>query len=304
MGKRVLVTGASGFIGAHLCAALLRAGAEVHGLTRRSRVPVAGMHWWHVDCCDLEQLRGLYADLRPQIVYHLAGFSTGTRALEAVMPSLQQNLISSIHLMLVATELGCERLVLPGSLEAPQENNAIPSSPYAAAKGAMRDYAAMFHTLYKTPLVLARLFMVYGPAEHHLHKLVPYVCLALQRGEAPRINSGARAVDWIFVEDAINGLLALGLTPRLEGRSVDIGTGQMTTVREVVERLVNIARASVEPQFGNVSNRSMEQERVANVAETAALTGWRASVALDEGLRRSYEWYARMGTKTEREVGV
>jgi nucleoside-diphosphate-sugar epimerase len=90
-------------------------------------------------------------------------------------------------------------------------------SPYAAAKFAASAYGRMFHALYHTPVTILRLFMVYGPGQQDLRKLVPYVTLALLKGEMPRVSSGVREVDRIYVDDVAAGYLAAATATGVEG---------------------------------------------------------------------------------------
>lgn len=298
VGKRILVTGARGFIGGHLCRHLLAAGAEVHGVSRRpanettSEAP--GLRWWQADLADRAAVSRLFAALRPALVFHLASKVAGARDLALVAPTFDANLASTVHLLGAAAEMGCERLILTGSLEEPASSGAaaVPSSPYAAAKAAASAYGRMFHALYDTPVVLARLFMVYGPAQPDHRKLVPYVTLSLLRGEAPQLSSGTRAVDWIYVEDVVAGLLAIAAAgPQLHGQQVDVGSGSLVTVRGVVERLAAIIDPTIPLGFGDLGDRPREQVRRADVEQTAAQIGWRPQTSLAAGLRATVDWY-------------
>jgi nucleoside-diphosphate-sugar epimerase len=149
----------------------------------------------------------------------------------------------------------------------------------------------MFRELYRTPVVTARLFMVYGPAQRDLTKLVPYVTLSLLRGEPLQLTSGTRLVDWIYVDDVIRGLMALAHAPSLEGRVVDLGSGNLVTVRELVERLNQLTGSRSQLDFGNVPDRPMERVRVADVAATRAQLGWKPTITLEDGLKRTVDWY-------------
>lgn len=296
MSDRVLVTGATGFIGGHLVARLRAEGAEVHVLGRAD--PPAkppGVRWWRADVADREAVKAVVQQVRPGVIYHLASHVVGARALDAVGPTLAANLLGTIHLLLAAAETGGPRLVLTGSLEEPEPamSPPVPSSPYAAAKWAAGGYARMFHALWDVPVVLLRLFMVYGPAQRDLNKLVPYVTLALLRGEAPRLASGTRPVDWIYVDDVVEAILRAGRASDVIGETLDVGSGELVAVRTVVETLVELVNPSVTPAFGALPDRPMEQVRQAQVgATTALLEGWRPLVPLREGLARTAAWYA------------
>jgi nucleoside-diphosphate-sugar epimerase len=149
----------------------------------------------------------------------------------------------------------------------------------------------MFHQLWGTPVVLARLFMVYGPEQRDLSKVVPHVTLALLRGAQPKLASGKRPVDWVYVDDVVDGLLRVGLVPGLEGMQVDLGSGKLVPVRTVVERLYELVAPGAEPPFGGIPDRPMEQVRVARSDESDELLGWSAQVSLDEGLASTVDWY-------------
>ena len=290
----MLVTGASGFIGSHLCRRLCSVAAEVHAVSRTACPRISGrIRWWRADLADIESARRLFDAVRPEVVYHLAGHVLGARDVELVVPTFQSNLTSSVNLFTVATQIGCDRIILPGSLEEPEGDcaEAVPSSPYAAAKWAASSYARMFHALYDAPVVITRIFMVYGPGRQSSQKLIPYVTMSLLRGEPPKLSWGTRSIDWVYVEDVVDGLLAAALKPGLEGSRVDLGSGTLVTVRGLVERLVELVDTNVRPQFGGVPERPLEQVRAANLAETREKLGWMPATSLDDGLRRTVAWY-------------
>ena len=294
-GARVLVTGAGGFIGLHLARRLAEAGATVYGADRLPRprgLPVA--RWFRADVAEAGPADRLFVRARPEFVFHLASHVTGTRDIGAVLPCLRSNLASTVNLLVAAARHGVKRFVLAGSLEEADGGGApaVPSSPYAASKSAATLYARMFHALYGVPVVLARLFMVYGPGQRDRTKIVPYVSLALARGERPRLSSGRRPVDWIYVGDVVEALLALGIGPALEGGRFDVGSGRLVTVRSVASRLARLSATGVRPEFGALPDRPMEQVRRADARATSRATGWRARTSLAEGLKRTYAWYA------------
>ncbi len=295
-GARALVTGASGFIGSHLRQRLGELGAEVHAVSRQERPAEAAAAeiWMQADVADFEACRALVAEARPDFVFHLASHVAGARDAALVEPTFTANLQSTVALLSALTEPGCRRIVLAGSMEEPDGADlaAAPSSPYAAAKWAAAGYARMFHALYGLPVARARIFMVYGPDQKDERKLVPYVCRSLLAGEAPRLTSGARAVDWIYVADVVEGLLAMATAPGLEGESLELGTGRLATVREVVETLHRIAGdGAPAPVFGELADRPLEQSPVADPGPAEQRTGWRPRVELADGLARPLAWY-------------
>jgi len=295
-GTTALVTGASGFIGALLCERLQHFGAEVHAVSRSARSNPAGgaVRWWRGDLAEQGTVDSLFAGVKPDIVFHLASEVTGSRDLGLVMPTFRGNLLSAVSILVAATEHGCKRLVLAGSLEEPDETEsaiAVPTSPYAAAKWSASSYARMFHALYRTPVGIARLFMVYGPHQRDLRKLIPYVTLALLRGETPRLSSGQRPVDWIYSDDVVDGLLAMGLHSAVDGETFNFGSGELVTTRRVVEMLYEIIGAGITPVFGALPDRPMERIKQADIVKTRQVLGWSPAVALYQGLEQTVAWY-------------
>lgn len=296
--QSVLVTGASGFIGSYLCHQLCQRGATVHGTTRNRSVTTliqSPVQWHYGDISNADDLRRILTEVKPDLVFHLAGYVSGSRSVEAVLPTLHSHVVGTVNLLTLLAELGCQRLVIARSLEEPDRDTtlSIPSSPYAAAKWSSYLYAQMFHQLYQLPVVGARLFMVYGPAQQDTAKLIPYVTLSLLKGEAPQLSSGKRQVDWIHVEDAVEGLIAIALAPGIEGKTFDFGSGTMTSIAETVQRLVQLVDPSIQPQFGALPERPLEQIRAAMISETHAAIGWQPKIEFDRGLAQTVQWYSQ-----------
>lgn len=277
-------------MGWHLCKALTAVGAEVHGLSRTACVDnlVPGCEAWAVDLTDIEAVRAALSKIQPQLIYHLAGMVTARQDLDLVLPMLQNNLVGTVHLLLTVAEIGCERMVIVGSSEEPTDGT--PTSPYAAAKAAASMYARMFNKVYSLPVVVVRPFMTYGPRQEPT-KLIPYTILALLRGESPRLSSGRRVCDFVYVLDIVRGLLKVGVEPDLEGQTLDLGTGKGTSVREVVEFLVELSGSASLPLFGALPDRLDERPQIADRDATRRLLDWEPLWSLRDGLMETIEWY-------------
>ncbi len=293
-GQNILVTGASGFIGPHLCRRLCAGGANVHAVSRAVQpVNQDSVHWWRIDLTEISNVRNHLRTIKPDVIYHLAGYAAGGRELDLVLPTFHSNLTTIVNLLTVAAEIGCRRIILPGSLEEPDTDNieAIPSSPYAASKWASSSYARMFHRLYKTPIVILRVFMTYGPGKQNPRKLIPYVITSLLRGQTPKLSSGQRQIDWIYIDDVVDGMIAAVNAPDVEGCTFDVGSGALISIRTLVQHLAKHIGSSSHPLFGVEPDRPMEQVRVANIADTYTKIGWKPMTSLDKGLEYTVDWY-------------
>lgn len=291
---KVLVTGATGFIGGHLCDALVALGADLHGLSRTASKQnlVSGCKAWAVDLTDLARVKDTISKIQPRLIYHLAGMVTARQDLNLVMPMLQNNLLCTVHLLLAAVRSGFERMVIAASSEEPMTRapDGVPNSPYAAAKAAASMYARMFHKIYRLPLVVALPFMVYGPGQEPT-KLIPHTILALLRGESPNLSSGERVCDFVYVLDVVRGLLRAGLQAGIDGSTIELGTGEGTKIRDVVEVLVDLSGSISRPAFGAIPDRIGECPQIADKDTSRRLIGWEPLWSLQESLKETVAYY-------------
>jgi nucleoside-diphosphate-sugar epimerase len=223
-------------------------------------------------------------------VFHLAGAVTGVRDLAAVVPTFEGNLTSTVNVLTAVAETGGARVVMAGSLEEPDDPAEAPSSPYAASKLAALQYARMFQSLYGVSIVVPRVYITYGPGQDDPKKIIPYVVSSLLRGESPKLSSGTRPVDWVYVDDVAEGLVAAAMAATVTER-VDLGSGELVTIRAIIEKIAALIPSTPgTPLFGALPDRPMEQVRVADVATTTRHIGWAPRTPLDEGLRRTLDW--------------
>jgi nucleoside-diphosphate-sugar epimerase len=297
--ETALVTGAGGFLGTCLMSRLAATGVRAIGSSRRPPAPgsvPADAEWRLCDVEDAEAVQRLVREVRPTTVFHLASQVRGTRELAAVLPMFRANLASTVYLLAAASEAGCRRVVLAASMEElPVDQPA--RFPYAIAKRAATEYGRFFQNTYGLSVVSARIGMAYGAGQRDIAKLVPHVILSQLEGKAPRLASGSRRADWTYVEDVADAFIACMNVESVEGTVVEIGTGEGTSVGDIAERLAAIT-GGPRPEIGALADRSNDCDVVADADTTARLIGWRARVSLDEGLRRSVEWY-----RTERAAG-
>jgi nucleoside-diphosphate-sugar epimerase len=211
-----------------------------------------------------------------------------------VLPTFQGELVTSVNVLTAVADIGVTRIVMAGSMEEPGLGE-IASSPYAAAKAASRGYGAMFHRLHGVPVVMTRIFMTYGPGQS-VKKVIPHAIITLVQGRPLKIASPRRLVDWIFVDDVIQGLLAVAFTSGMEGNSLDIGSGELIEIGDVVRRICALVQPDAPVEFGSTSERAVEQGQRADVVRTSALTGWCPTVSLDDGLKLTVEYLTQSGS--------
>ena len=296
-GQRILITGASGFIGSALSKKLIEYGAIVYGNARRKEEVHEKMIWKTGDLTDMDFVKNLIEEVNPDFIFHLASFVIGERGPEHVLPTFRNNLVTTVNLLNAAQKSKCKRIILGGSSEEPdpEEENIVPVSPYASAKIASTNYARMFYQLYGTPVSIAKIFMVYGPGQKDHNKLLPHVILNTLQGESPKVSSGNRLVDWIYLDDVVDGLITMtNPAYNIDGKTVDLGSGQLISVKEMTNMTIRLINPEVNADFGALKDRPYEQVRVANIEKTFRQIKWRPKVPLKTGLKNKIDFYKRL----------
>jgi UDP-glucose 4-epimerase len=289
-GARVLVTGASGFIGSHLAARLTSLGAEVRGTTR-STIGFAPFRFQKLALEDHEGLRQLVAELQPQIVFHLAARMERDRRLDLLVPMLLANTLSTAVLCeslppgarLVILGSGEDYGAQPGPWVETQREQ--PISPYGLSKVAAAAVVASAHTAFGVRAVTARPSVVYGPGQR-AGQFLPSLISALIAGERFAMTPGEQLRDFLYIDDLVDGLLALASGEQF-GRVFNLCSGISTRIVDLAKKAqALIGKGSL--GIGDLPYRA--SEAMVQMIDPSAMKqafGWEAKITLDEGLRRT-----------------
>ena len=306
---KILVTGGAGFIGSHVVDAYVAAGHEVLVLDdlssgKREHVhPRARL----VECNILDPAAiELVRRERPEAVNHHAAQMDVRRSVADPLFDARVNVLGTIGLLDAAREVGARRFVFVSSggavygeqetFPAPESHPTWPVSPYGVSKRAGELYAHFFQAQYGLPFVALRYANVYGPRQdpHGEAGVVAIFSQKMLRGEPVTINGdGAQTRDYVYVGDVARMSL-LALDHDACG-PVNVGTGIETDVNTLARLLKAAAGSRSEVRHGPA--KPGEQRRsVVDAGRAAAVYGWRPEIALEEGLRRTVEFFrARAG---------
>lgn len=318
-GAPVLVTGAYGFVGGHLTERLLDAGAHVV-IPRRDRpartyLTIAGLEERcdvvQCDLLDYESLLRVIAEHDVRAVFHLAAQTIVGTAQRSPLSTFESNVRGTYTLLEACRAAGVvtrgvERVVVASSDKAYGRHDELPyredsclhpTFPYDVSKACTDLIARSYATSYGLPVAVSRLANVYGEGDFNMSRIVPDSVRALLDGRRPAIRSdGSPQRDFIHVSDAVEAYLAMAASldrPELRGRAWNAGAGEPVAVIELVRRLISASGADVEPevQGEGVPAGEIDRQWLDSTAIREEL-GWQPRVGLDEGLARTWSWYA------------
>ena len=316
MNRRVLVTGGAGFIGSHVADAFLAAGWEVtvlDNLTRgRAEQVPRGAAFKRVDC-GAEEARALVAGGGFDVITHLAAQIDVRISVQDPILDAEENILAFLNLLEGAREGGVRRVIFSssggvvyGEGHPPHIETApkLPISPYGVTKLAAEFYLHVYRTLYGLEGVALRYANVYGPRQdpHGEAGVVAIFGSRLKEGQPITVfGDGAQTRDYVYVGDVAraNLLAADAALPPADGTidpcGINIGTGEQTSVVGLAKAMM--ASAGITVPIEHAQERPGELRASAlRIEKAAAVLGWRPSVTLGEGLRRTYEWIAGGGS--------
>jgi dTDP-glucose 4,6-dehydratase len=312
-GKRVLVTGAGGFIGSHLVERLVALGARTRALVRYTSSATWG--WLDDSTCrnDVEVIAG---DLRDshgmrrtvagiEYVFHLGALIGIPYSYHAPESYVETNIAGTINVLQAAREAGVARVIHTSTSEVygtaqyvpiDEKHPLVGQSPYSASKIGADKLAEAFHLSFGMPVVTVRPFNTYGPRQS-ARAVIPTIVTQCLAGDSVRLGNLAPKRDLTFVSDTVEGFLCAAVASDAAlGKTVNLGTGIDISIGDLAQKIVGLTGKSVSivADEQRVRRSGSEVERLlADNRLAQQLIGWTPQVTLDEGLRLTIDWIER-----------
>jgi len=299
---RILVTGATGFVGSCVARRLVHLGHEVHAMVRET-----SDHWrigdlggdLRIHCCDLrdgDAVMTLVRQVRPEAVCHLAtygGFSFQKESSEI----FQTNFVGTMNLVRACEKIDLSCFINTGSSseyglkDRPMEERDLlePLGDYGVAKASTTLFCRSEAVEKGLPLVTLRIFSPYGPWDDP-KRLVPYVIASLLQGSPPSLSNPAFVRDFIYIDDVVAAYLAVLRVKVEPGRIYNVGSGVQSTLGEVVSRISELLPHSP-PVWGVTPPRKVEPSCwVADITQIRTDQGWEPTWGLYQGIAETVAW--------------
>jgi nucleoside-diphosphate-sugar epimerase len=318
--RTVLVTGADGFMGSHLCDKLVELGGKVTAIVRGTSISGTTQyalkkinHLKHklerIIALDIgsPDVAAAVDSVKPHVVFHLAAIAYLPYSFDHPREVHNVNVGGTLNVLDACRPLkGLDRVVVCSSsevygtaqAESIDENHPLnPTSPYAASKVAADRYAYSYWQTYELPVSIIRPFNYFGP--RHFYDVVPKFITMVIRGEQPTVyGTGLQSRDLTYVTDMAEAFILMGCHPKAIGETVNFGTGKDVTVTYLAEKIIEISGKQLEPVY--IEKRQAEVDRLTcDYSKAKRLFGWEPRVTIDEGLELNYRWseeyYAKHG---------
>lgn len=313
--ERIVVTGGTGFIGQHLLRALVNDGYHPVAIARRMG-QIGGLpgvlkeqvRWIELDLLNREDIRYFIGEERPSVLFHLAG----TRGVvdqqgNPTSTCSELNVDATLHLLEVVNHAGADRIITIGSAEEygnqtgpfDEARELQPVSAYGISKAEATRLALAMHELVNCPVVIARLFTVYGPYQPR-GMFVSDAINAAVNSTSFSMSKGAQLRDLVFVDDIVAGLIACARTPGVEGKVFNFGGGEPISLRDLAQMIWRISKSSAQLVVGDRPRRDDDMDVTwADVSRARESLGWQPLVDLEHGLQTSIEWARANGSQFE-----
>lgn len=313
-GRKVLVTGAGGFIGSHLVEKLVEQGADVtaylrysasgaRGLLDQLPVPSRGkITYAFGDLCDANALESLQGDF--DTVFHLAAIIA--IPFSYMQPTLvaDNNIRSTMNVLEWCRKRAIRRLVHTSSSEVygtaqqdfiteshPQEAQ----SPYAASKIAADKLVQSYHLSFGVPAVTLRPFNTYGPRQS-ARAIIPTIITQALTQEKVFLGAQHPTRDFNFIDDTVDAFLRIAEAPDADGKTYHIGSGKEISIGQLADRIISLTNRKVQVVFdpSRIRPTASEVNRlICDAGRAKTDLGWEPRVSLDEGLARTIDWVGR-----------
>jgi dTDP-glucose 4,6-dehydratase len=314
--RKVLVTGAAGFIGSHLVEALVRDGCRVRTLIRYNS---SGRRGFLDDMPQSDETEVIAGDVRDydlvqsavdgcDTVYHLAALIGIPYSYISPIAYVRTNIEGTYNVLEASRRAGVSSVLITSTSETygtaqyvpiDESHPASAQSPYAATKVAADQLALSYYRSFGLPVKVVRPFNTYGPRQSR-RAIIPTIITQILSGERRlKLGSLDPTRDLTFVEDTARGFTAIAGCEECTGTATNVGSGNEVSVRDLVAFISRILGVSVEVELDEKRVRPADSEVMRLVCDSSrlqGLTGWHPVYDIETGLARTIEWFERYGS--------
>lgn len=306
-GKKVLVTGADGFIPSFVCDKLVSLGADVTALVRRNSGEILKsiphligklkIRWG--DITDLSLL--ITETKNTDVIFHLGAQSHVQYSLHNPLETYQNNTIGTINVLEAARINDVGRVIHGGSAEVygkpetvpiTENHPLVPRSPYAAGKVASDRLMYAYYCTYDLSVVMPRFFGIYGPRQS-IEKAIPKFILKILNDIPPTVyGDGTQSRDYMYVSDTVEAYCSLAVAENVVGEAINVGTGKEIKIGGLARMIIKLMGKDMEPIFNHQLHSGEAGRLFCDPIKGQKLLNWKPKISLEDGLRKTIDYYS------------
>ena len=322
-GKKVLVTGAGGFVGSHLIEALLKSDCQVKAFVHYN----SRNNWgWLEDLNknDLKNIQVVTGDLRDSdavrksvkgqdLIFHLGALIGIPYSYVNPADVVETNVKGTLNILLAGLDSHIEKIIHTSTSEVygtaqyipiDEAHPINPQSPYAASKASADYLAHSFHLSYDLPVAIIRPFNIYGPRQS-ARSIIPNIIIQSLSGNMVKIGSPYPTRDFTFVSEAVEGFIRLAECDEAVGEVVNLGFGNEVSVEQLMKLISRKIgkKLVIKREKERIRPKKSEVERlICDSTKAKRLFGWNPKIGIDEGIGKTIDWFKKHLSKYKAQV--
>lgn len=310
--KKVLITGASGFIGSHMVQRMVRENADVSILTRETsdlwRIDevLKDICIYKVDLRDAELVDKYVKQVKPEYVFHMGAYGVDARQ-RGVLEAVNTNIVGTINLLTSSASAGCRKFINTGSCAEYGDKTEIisedatlcPLSIYGSTKASAVIIAHQMAHDRDIDIITLRSFGVFGENEGS-HKFFPYLILSALKNREVNLTLCEQYRDYCYIENIMDAFVLAAQNQSVRNELYNIGSGVVHKMKHFVDLVYSHMGVAKKPNYGAVPYRENEMWRQqADVNKIKKELGWEPKIGLEEGVIRTIDWFRNNSHKYE-----
>lgn len=303
-GKRVLITGASGFLGSHIVERMIKQNADLSIIVRESsdlwRIDkfIKDLNIFNGDLRNYPRLSEFIRKIKPDIIFHMAAYGVDSRQ-NNIFDAINTNFIGTVNLLSAIGKAGCQKFINTGtSMQYGNKKGKIdesmgysPNNIYGSTKAAATIMAHQLSCDMDIDIATIIPFGVFGEKEGS-HKFFPHVILSILKNKEVALTSCEQYRDYCYVENIIDGFLMAAEAQQVKNEIYNIGNGITKSLRYYVDLISKGINGDVKINYGIVEHRKNDLwNPLPNVDKIINTLGWQPRTPIEEGIKKTVNWY-------------
>ena len=300
LNKKILITGAGGFIGRHLLHQLQTCGAQISTISRNHNNFPQEIEQYAIDIKDTHAVNECLQMCQPDHIFHLAAYKERDESIQAFYSSVETNVIGTLNLFSAAKDVtSVQSIVTLGTAEEYGNNTPpfdeklreSPVTPYSFSKLCVSHMGELFFHLYNLPVIIVRPTLAYGPAQG-TDMFLPSLVTSLLEDKQFNMTMGEQTRDFVYITDLVEALILASRNTNAQGQIINIGSGVPIKLADIAEKIEKMVGKKGLIKLGGKPYRKNEvMEYYVDVKKAEEIMGWKAKTSIEDGLKETIAYY-------------